>query len=548
MNKDYPLYKVKAIKNLKELFDYTGKKYANEKAAIYRDGKKNIEKTFAEVNEDIKALAAYFIKKKYSRKHIAVMGENSYHYLITFLATTNSNNVIVPLDKELTYDELKYLFKKGSCDVLVISEAYKKLVLKFKKDFPNIKEIIYIGEGKNSITTKIKEGSEFLAKNSKIYENTKLNNDATCGILFTSGTTGEPKGVMLSHANIASDVVNTAKAVTPNGKGLLILPFHHSFAIIYTNIVLLHGDAMVFCNGLKDFARDMNEFKPQNVALVPLIIEGIYSKVMTAAKQKKKDKMLKLLMFLSSILYNFKIDVRRKLFKSILDNFGGELDLVISGAAPLDPKLIKKFRSLGIEIRQGYGITECSPVLAVCRNNHYNDLSVGKILPNTKIKIDNPDKDGYGEILAKGEIVMKGYYQDDAATKEVMKNGWFATGDIGKIDDQGFIFLKGRKKNLIILSNGENVSPEELEILLGRSKLVAEVIVKAELNKKKQLITAHIFPNEEYIRENKIKNVKEEIDKEIEKINNTIASFKNINKVVIVDKEFPKTTTKKIKR
>lgn len=542
-NKQYPLYEWKKLNNLRELVNFSANKYKNNIAYTYRDNNNQIiEVTFQQFKKDVINLGNYLLNNGIKNKHISLYSENSYQWIVTYFAVVNTGNVIVPIDKELTAGEVMEIIIDSDSSILFYSELMADKVNKFAKDTPKLKLKLELSK----LDKYINEGAIF-TKNANKYQTLKLNNEKMCSLLFTSGTTGKPKGVMLSHKSIMAATVNSCKNVHFSTRTLLVLPLHHSFGFTGAiAMMLMQGDNVVINRGLKEFAKDMKEFKPVNMLLVPLFIESLKNQILLGAKKQGKEASLQKAMKLSLFLYKIGIDIRRKIFKSVLDNFGGELKFVISGAAPLEPSLIEFFRAIGIDIRQGYGVTECSPVIAVCRNNYYRDTSIGLPIPGVKTKIMNPDENGFGDLHVKGDIVMLGYYKNKKATAQVMKDGWFNTEDICKIDQNGFLYINGRRKNLIILSNGKNVSAEELELKINKLDGVKEVVVVGDSQKDTKVIIAKIFPD--YDKYKNIKLAEKDLTQKINNLNEELAIYKRIQKIEIMATEFPKTTTKKIKR
>jgi long-chain acyl-CoA synthetase len=314
---------------------------------------------------------------------------------------------------------------------------------------------------------------------------------------------------------------------------------------------MIHLGTKVCINkGLKSVSKDIMSYKPTDLMLVPLFLEKMYKKIWDKANKSGKAGLLRRTIKISNLLLKIGIDIRRKIFKNVIDGFGGNLKLIICGGAPLDPKYIQGFRDFGINVLNGYGITECSPVISVCRNDYFRDGSIGQILSCCEVKIDKLTSSDDGEILVKGKTVMLGYYKNEEATKETMDGDWFRTGDIGKIDDDGFLYITGRKKNLIVLRNGKNIYPEELEMLISNISYVEEVLVYCEGDRidTDTNIIAEVYLDNEYIASNEIEDPKKQLEKDIEAINNTIPYYKNIKEIRIRENEFEKTTTKKIKR
>jgi long-chain acyl-CoA synthetase len=357
---------------------------------------------------------------------------------------------------------------------------------------------------------------------------------------------------MLSHKNLAADIIVVLSIAQIQGRELMVLPLNHAFAFTACILCAIYmGCDVVINKSLKNVLNDMKKFKPDCTLLVPLFVETFYKKIWQNAAKSGKEKLLKIMLKISNFFLKFHIDLRRILFKSVHAAFGGNLGLIVTGGAPIDEKYMRGFREFGINMVNGYGITECSPIVAVNRNLYYREGSVGMIVPNTKIKIWEPDEKGLGEICVQGDIVMMGYYNNPKATKEAFfedgEGKWFRTGDIGRVDKDNFLFICGRKKNLIILSNGENVSPEGLEHeILNECEYVKEVVCFQEDN----VIAAEVFFNKEYIEETGTQNVDygEKFQKDILEFNRKQPPQKNIGKVLVRITEFPKTTTQKIKR
>lgn len=522
-NKNYPLYKIAPkIKDISDMLEKKAKELPNEVALRYRKGKDTIEnKTYEEVYKEVVKVSAY-VKENYGKgKHIAIIGENSYEWLIAFFATVTSGNVAVPIDKELPANEVEWLIKKADVDVALVSKTYSDLV-------ENIEDL------KTITLKKLYKESE----NYKIKKNYKLHHpkgEDLCMIIFTSGTSGKSKGVMLSHGNVASEIYETSKMFDPEGKStLVVLPFHHAFGINVALLMAYNYGVTAFINkSLKRVKEDMLLAKPDVIMLVPMFIEVFYKKIMSNVKNNGKEKKLKKGIILTKLLRKIGIDKRREIFKEIHEIFGGNLKYIISGGAHLDSFYVKEFRNFGIEILNGYGTSECSPCVAINRNYYYKDGSVGQIIPKTEVRISKE-----GEVQFKGTVNMLGYYKDQKSTEEVLKDGWYSTGDLGYIDEDGFLFLTGRTKNLIILSNGENISPEELENDLSIDPGVNEVLVYEQ----NHVIVAEIYPEEEY------KGNTEYFNKLMTKVNEGRPAYKQIAKIKLRDTEFIKNTSKKIVR
>ena len=517
MNKPYAYYEHKKLNNFKELLTLNLGNKKDEVAFIFNNAKKEeIKKTYNDFYNDVTLMSNY-LSNNYKNKHIALIGENSYNYLVLFFSIIISKNVAVLIDKDLSKEKIQELLKKSDSKVLFYSKDYcdldgleKKYKSYFIEDIENI----------------IKTSKDLSFKDNKAKNECRV-------IFFTSGTTGANKGVMLSEKNILSDIYGASSLFKPDGLVFSCLPFHHAFGLITSILKPFYYGVPVFLNhSLKYLTNELKSSAPNTMFVVPVFIENFYKQIWKNARLTKKDYMLKTMIKLSNSLLKVGIDLRSYLFKSITKNFGGNLKYIICGGAFLDKKYVKWFRSIGIEILNGYGITECSPVLAVNRNEYYKDGSVGQVVRGATIKIEN------NEILVKGDIVMLGYYKDEQATKEVMKKGYFNTGDFGYLDEEGFLYITGRKKNLIILSNGENISPEVIEEKLSKDKGVCEVIVYEKDNK----LIASIYPVEEYFGNTSYFNGL------IYKYNSKVPKNHQISSVTLRTEEFPKNNNRKILR
>lgn len=525
-NKPYPLYSLPQIHDLKEMVKYRAKTTPDETAFSYSVGKDKIEnKTCREFSDDIDAIGTFLYDKGYKSSHIAIIGENSYEWLVAFLAIVNGGNVAVPIDKELPHDKVKELLIQSDCEAVFVSENYTDLV-------ENNAEIRMLSLSK--LSEYIDEGQKLIDSGKTEYADYSIDVDKLAAIFFTSGTTGNSKGVMLSHKNMAADINFACKNFRLDGDTLAVLPFHHTFGLITAIFKVFNYRHSAYINkGLRHIQKNMQIVKPQTVFWVPLFVETFYKNIMETARKSGKDKTLLRAVKISDLLLRFGIDIRRKIFKSVHEAFGGNLEYIICGGAPLDAKYVKTFRSWGINILNGYGITECSPVVSVNRNFYWRDGSVGQVLDGCQVKIADD-----GEILVKGDNVMMGYYKDTAATKEVLIDGWYHTGDIGHIDKDGFLFITGRKKNFIILSNGENISPEEIESEIMSDEAVEEVVVYG----KNGMLVAAIFPNEAYIGNQNY------FDDLLMHLNQKQPLYRQISKVQLRNTEFEKNSTKKILR
>ena len=525
------------LENLKELVDYAAKTYKDNIAFRYRAGEDVIDITFNQFKSDVYSFMAYLFKNgiKDGQK-VALLGENSYEWIVTYFAVINCGNVIVPIDKELKPNEISILLNDSESVLLVHSKA-KENSVKAMQEIGIVTEKFLSME---NYSDALAEGNEYIKEGNDDYKNVAIDREVMCAIIYTSGTTGDPKGVMLSHKNLAQDAYLAMSCMIIPDTTIAILPLNHTFGFMASVLCQIWmGHSIFINNNLKTILKDIQEAKPRHISMVPLFVENFYKNIWKAVDKKGKTKAFKALIKTSNALRAVGIDMRKKFFKSVIDNFGGNLEMIISGGAPIADKYMKGFEDLGVTIINGYGITECSPIVALNRNNNIKLGTVGNALPEVQIKIVEPDSDGEGEIWVKGDIVMLGYYKKPEETAKVMKDGWFNTGDIGKIED-GFLSITGRKKNLIILDNGKNVYPEEIETLISYIENVTEVVVYQE----DAMIVAEIYTN---VEEN-IDAVKEQIKNGVLEVNKSLAGYKQIKKIKFRDTEFEKTTTKKIKR
>ena len=535
MNKG--IYKASVCyRDLKDLINCVAKDFKDENVFKYnRDGRK-VEITFNRFKKDIDAFGEYLFSKGYKDKKIAVLGENSYEWIVTYFAVVNGGNVIIPIDKELKPNEILALLNSSKTDLLVYSEQKKKAVNEMLENGLSC-EILSTDEIEHCCAI----GQELITGGSRDYKDCEIDAEKMCAIIYTSGTTGTPKGVMLSHKNLTRDAFLSISCMKIPRNGMAILPLNHTFGFMACVLCQIWmGYTTYITSSLKTVMHDLQEAKPGHMSVVPLFIENIYKNIWKTAEKQGKAKLLRNMIKTSNALRRVGIDMRRTFFKSVLDKLGGNMEMIISGGAPIDDIYMKGFDDFGITIINGFGITECSPIVALNRVDDIKYGTVGNAIPEVQIRIYNPNENGEGQIWVKGDIVMMGYYNNPEATDEVLKDGWFNTGDIGKIVDEKYLAITGREKNLIILANGKNVYPEELEYLISHINNVSEVLVYEE----DEMITAEIYSDSEDNKE----AVREQIKKDIQELNKKLADYKKIRKVKFRAVEFEKTTTKKIKR
>lgn len=530
-NKDYPYYDVPEMSDLKEMVWNKAKTAPNKTAFVYPCETGEMKKSYQDMKDDVNAFGTWMYSENIKGKHVAIIGENSYEWLVAFLAATNGGNVAVAIDKNLPEEEQIALAEIGEVDIFLVTDSYVDKVAHALKPGDSRKVIDLIDF--NAI---LKKGRKLISQGEEEFLNYEVVLDQTAAILFTSGTSGVSKGVELSHRNMAYDVVHTSMLYQPdlNGGVVAILPFHHAFGLVVAVFMVFNYGVPIYINKkIKMIKKDMEEFRPQLMFMVPMFVEFFHKQIWKEIEKKGKTAVFRHLMNTTDALLKTGIDVRGKTYKTVQNVFGGKLEYIICGGAALDPMYVKDFRSWGIEILNGYGTTECAPCVAVNRPYHYKDGSVGKLVPGLKVKVSDE-----GEIAFKGDVVMKGYYKKPEDTEKVLVDGWYYTGDLGYVDDEDFIFLTGRKKNLIILSNGENISPEELEQNIARDPGVQEVLVYDENSK----IVAEIFPTEEYL------GNEEYFEALKDKVNKGRPIYKQITKVRLREEEFIKNASMKIIR
>ena len=557
------LYKAERFDNIRDIISNSVKLYPNNVAfkIKHKNGKDvsytNI--TYTDFQKDINEFGTGLAKLGFKDKRVAVIGKNCYEWGLTYFAVLNGLGVLVPLDKGLPEAEIEMSIKRSKAEVIVFEKTYENVIKDIlNKETTNLKQAICMEKSDVENILSINDvkniGKEELAKGNDIFVNAEIDNKKMAAIIFTSGTTSMSKAVMLSHYNIASNIycMQCVEKVYDTDVNMAFLPFHHTFGSTGLLFFLSHGATNVFCDGLRYIQENLKEYQVSVFVCVPLLLEAMYKKIMHQVEKQGKTGIVKKGIKISKFLLKFGIDIRRKLFKEILDNLGGKLRFVISGASAIDKNVAEGFNNFGILTIQGYGLTETSPVLTAENAKAIRYGSIGFPLPEVEIKIDNPNEEGIGEIVAKGPNVMLGYYEDEQATNEVLKDGWFHTGDLAKIDKDGFIFITGRKKNVIVLKNGKNVYPEELELLINNFPYVAESMVFGMPKDDDLVVSAKIVYNEDFVKQ-KYGNINEDelkeiIWKDIKEINKQVPTYKYIKNLVVSNEPMVKTTTAKVKR
>jgi len=560
MSRKLELNKAIKIDTIKELMELSVKDSANKTAFEYRDEKdkeKVVKITYEEFQNDTFYLGTALSNINMTSNHIAVIGDNSYKYLTVYLTVLKSDGVIVPIDKELTAKEIINVLKSSESEVLFYAEKYEQYIEEFKKELPNVK--YYIGFARENDEDNVlsydsfkNSGKEKYEAGDKSYTSIEHNDTNKLKMLvYTSGTTGNPKGVMLTEHNLVSVVYYGLQVADIKTKCLSVLPYHHTYESVAGILVALHKRATICINdSLKNVLKNLNTFKPDYIYVVPAFTEKFYKSIWANAEKSGKDKLLKIMIPVSNGLRKIGIDLRGVLFKSVHEAFGGNLRQIVCGGAPIRPEIGKFFNDIGMTLLNGYGISECSPLVSVNRQQFNDSSTVGVILPCCEVEIRNPNSDGDGEIWVKGDIVMMGYYKDSERTAKVLKDGWFNTEDYGRVNKKGQLIINGRKKNVIVLNNGKNIYPEEIENYVMRVPYIQEAIVKAVKNDQGQEISlcAEVFLNEEKVQELGIENVEETLKKDISKVTRELPVWKRVTKTEIRKTEFNKTTTNKIKR
>lgn len=557
MKKSYknPFYEYgEKLSSVKELMIFSAKKHSEKTVFKYKLRNKIISKTYNELLRDVKEKAQFLVSLDLPKQHIAIIGKTSYDWIVSYLSVLYAGMVAVPIDILLSTEEYLELLERADVDLVFCDKKYLSDIE--KSDSKGLKKIICIND------SQVLENKSTLSKKDDIslddaVDKNKIDVEALALIVFTSGTTGKSKGVMLSQKNIIVDVMSAKRilGLDERDTSLSILPLYHTYEMTCDILLMMYYGASVCLNdSLKYMSQNLKLFKPSVLYAVPMVVESIHRTIMESAKKKNKEKILKKILKLSTALQKVGINLSRKIFKSVLDEFGGELKLIVSGGAYLDQSYIDFFDAIGVNIVQGYGITECSPLLSANPDRFKKKYSIGCVVSCCQVKINEDERyekvNGHlvGEILAKGDNVMLGYYKDTENTNKAFEGEWFKTGDIGWMDEDNYLYITGRVKNLIILSNGKNVSPEEIEGKLSLLPAIKEVQVVSKKENNTEQIQAIIFPDGLFIKENNIVDVQKYIVDQVNDVNRSLPVYMQIGSVKLRDTEFPKTSTKKIKR
>jgi long-chain acyl-CoA synthetase len=561
-----PNREVRRIRDFKDMLQQSVELYPENEAFYLKtnDGTyKGIK--YREFKKEVDALGTALVDLGLKGKFVAVIGENRYEWCLTYLAVANGVGVIVPLDRELPVEEVENLLVRSHASAIVFSGKHEKDMQQIAASVPHVRYFISMDAEEDdddrfiSLKKLIRKGSDLMEKGDRSYIDTVIDPEAFGILIFTSGTTDLAKGVMLSHKNIVTNIMSVCSVlyIDDSDSTLCMLPLHHTYACTTTFLLMLYnGCRIAFIEGLKHIAKNLKETSPSIILAVPLLIETMYRRIWDSISKQKATFKVKAALQASNLLLRLGIDVRRKLFRQIHDSLGGKVRLIISGAAALEPAVSKGFRDFGIPLMQGYGLTECSPIVTVNQLERYRDDSIGLPLPCNEVMIYKPNREGIGEIIVKGGNVMLGYFENSLATEKVLKDGWFHSGDLGKMTREGFFSITGRKKNVIVTKNGKNIYPEEVEAYLDKSPFIVESMVygRDDEASEETFVYAMIVPAIDAIKEKLGKDeltgneVFRIIDAEVKNVNRKMPLYKRIRRFTIREEEFAKTSTKKIKR
>ena len=557
------LYDAVKMKDFRELVNRYSTLYSEQIAFEYKEtpnSQEHIKITYAQFADDIKSLGTALLNMGLSEKKVAIIGPNRYEWCTSYLAITTSNMIVVPLDRALPANEIEDLIIRSKAEAVIFDKKYADVFSKLANEKKSNLSLYICMDNLENFTTYsslIQKGHSLLINGDNKYDSIEIDNKKMSIMLFTSGTTSISKAVALSQSNICEDIYALAQMtdIRKDDTFLSFLPLHHTFESTCTFLYgTFSGITVAFCDGIKYVQKNLAEFKVTGFVCVPLMLEIMYKKIKKGIEEKGKTKLVQKMTKVCNGLLKFKIDIRRKVFKEILDNLGGKLRMLIAGGAAMSKDAIQGFLDLGINLLQGYGLTETSPVVAGENDKFKRCGSVGFPLPGIDVKIDNPNSEGVGEIAVKAPTVMLEYVDNPEATAEVLKDGWFYTGDLGYFDKDGFLFITGRKKDVIVLKNGKDIFPEEIEILIQHLPYVSESMVFGRPEPDGDYkIGAKIVYNKDVINEMYPNISEEELHKQVwedikEKVNHKMPAYKYIREIILTDEPLIKTTTQKVKR
>ena len=547
------------FENVRALIEWAADTYGEDAAFSFRTKPNKeeslVKKSYIELRDDVRALACEFASMGCAGKHCAVIGKASYEWALTYYAMLSIGAVLVPLDREWLAPDLADTVAKSDATFLICDADIKEKADVIAESVKLEHSVIYLnaGEEENGLLSLLEAGREKFSEHPEAYFEAPIDPHVLALLVFTSGTTGKGKGVMLSQNAFLSDLSSVIPYIDFGKKTVSVLPPHHTFG----SSVMLIGHVMIGCEvylsaGIRYVVKELKDQKPQHLVLVPLYLETFYRRIQATLKEKGKEKLVRRMIKVSNGLRKTGVDLRKKLFAEIRAAFGGEIKMIISGGAPINPEIVHFFDAIGITTLNGYGITECAPIIAVNRSRHVVEGSVGTVLDIDHVKIDSPNEDGEGEIWVTGPNVMLGYYKDEETTADAMDSeGFFKTGDYGKLDKDNILYITGRKKNLIILSNGKNVYPEEIESALVAVPGVIDIIVYEGQSKRgmeHNAIVAEVYPDKDFIEKNGIEDIHAHLQAYVDDYNKTAVPYKKIGILKVRDEEFPKNTLRKIMR
>lgn len=559
-------------KSIKEIFVRSREKFAKDVFILEKFNPKEPFKeiTYKEFTDDVIALGTA-LTNKYNLKdeRIVIIGENTYNWYLSYMAMLCGVGIAVPVDKELPANEIENVIERSKATAVIYSSKKKDVIKKIEDNLPRIRYFIQMNSdeklsgrtvGFNRI---INDGKDMIKSGDNSFMKIQINPEEFKVLIFTSGTTSNAKGVMLCNRNLAQNInaVSPYVKLDKNDRLFSVLPLHHTYeSSIGFLLPFANGCSIVVCQGLKYIVPNLKETKPTAMIAVPLLIENLYKKINASIEKGGKAGLVNSMIHVTNALKSVGVDIKKKVFAEIYENLGGKLRIIVSAAAPIDPKIGKWVQDIGISFLQGYGLTETAPIAALTPEFDPKVGSAGKAVVCAELKIDNPNENGEGEVLIKSETLMIGYYEDEKATDEVIKidengNRWFHSGDVGYLDDEGFLFITGRSKNVIVTQNGKNIYPEEIELMLGNISEIKECMVygKEQEGEKELILSVKVIPNYEEIEEKHGKDLTDEqiyniIWEKIKEVNHSLTSYKSIKKLEIKKDEFVKTTTMKIKR
>ena len=565
-------YEKTNYKTIKEIFNRSREKFADDVFITEKFNPKGQfeEITYKEYANDVIAFGTA-LTNKYSLKdeRIVIIGENTYHWYVSYMAMLCGTGIAVPVDKELPANEIENVVNRSKATAVIYSTKRKDLIKKVEDKLPMVKYFIQMNsddelEGRNvGMNTIINQGKEMIENGDNSFEKIQIDPEEFKVLIFTSGTTSNSKGVMINNRNLAENInaVSTDVYLDENDRLFSVLPLHHTYeSSIGFLLPMANGCSIAICSGLKYIVPDLQATKPTALIAVPLLIESLHKRINKTIEKSGKAGLVNSMIHVTNALKGVGVDIKRKVFSEIYENLGGKLRIIVSAAAPIDPKVGKWVQDIGISFLQGYGLTETAPIAALTPEYNPRVGSAGRAVNCAELKIDNPNEKGEGEVLIKSKTLMIGYYEDEDATNEVIEmdadgNRWFHSGDVGYLDADGYLYITGRIKNVIVTQNGKNIYPEEIELMLAEVPEIKECMVygKEVEGEKELIITVKVIPDMDNIKEKHGKDLTDEqiyniIWEQIKEVNRKLTSYKAIKKLEIKKDEFEKTTTHKIKR